>query len=100
MNMGGVVETLRRSNSPFFAIVVVFLVRKGPLGYQGEGFLEHSEGQGGTNSVFGKACFRPLPTSLRGHFDENGENREVAVCPLKTITLPQKESGKRSLAKK
>ena len=30
--MGGVVKTLRRSNFTILAIVVVFLVRKGPLG--------------------------------------------------------------------
>ena len=35
VNMGGVVTTLRRSNSLFFALVVVFLVRKGPLGGPG-----------------------------------------------------------------
>ena len=32
VNLGGVVKTLRRSNSLFFAIVIVFLVRKGPSG--------------------------------------------------------------------
>ena len=60
--------------------------------------------------------FVPMPK--RGRFDENGENDEFAFYPLKTrasllrplkttrkwrkllITLPQKESGKRSLAKK
>ena len=35
VNLGGVVKTLRRSNSTIFAIVVVFLVRKGPLGGTG-----------------------------------------------------------------
>ena len=37
---------------------------------------------GGTNSVFGKPCFCPLPK--RGRFDENGENDEFAFYPLKT----------------
>ena len=32
VNLGGVVKTLRRSNFTIFAIAVVFLVRKGPLG--------------------------------------------------------------------
>ena len=32
VNLGGVVKTLRRSNFTIFAIVVAFLVRKGPLG--------------------------------------------------------------------
>ena len=32
VNLGGVVKTLRRSKFTIFAIVVVFLVRKGPLG--------------------------------------------------------------------
>ena len=34
---GGVVKTLRRSNPLFFVIAVVFLVRKGPLGWGGLG---------------------------------------------------------------
>ena len=33
VNLGGVVKTLRRSNFTIFAIAVVFLVRKGPLGW-------------------------------------------------------------------
>ena len=32
VNLGGVVKTLRRSNFTIFAIAVVCLVRKGPLG--------------------------------------------------------------------
>ena len=32
VNLGGIVKTLRRSKFTIFAIVVVFLVRKGPLG--------------------------------------------------------------------
>ena len=38
--------------------------------------------QGGTNRVFGKPCFCPLPK--RGRFDENGDNGEFAFYPLKT----------------
>ena len=38
--------------------------------------------RGGTNRVFGKPCFCPLPK--RGRFDENGENDEFAFYPLKT----------------
>ena len=38
--------------------------------------------RGGTNGVFGKPCFCPLPK--RGRFDENGENDEFAFYPLKT----------------
>ena len=38
--------------------------------------------RGGTNRVFGKPCFCPLPK--RGHFDENGENDECAFYLLKT----------------
>ena len=41
--------------------------------------------RGGTNCVFGKPCFCPLPT--RGRFDENGENDEFAFYPLKTRVL-------------
>ena len=37
--------------------------------------------RGGTNRVFGKPCFCPLPK--RGRFDENGENDEFAFYPLK-----------------
>ena len=37
---GGVVKTLRRCNSLFFSIVVVFLVRKGPLG-SSDRIVEH-----------------------------------------------------------
>ena len=40
------------------------------------------QNRGGTNRVFGKPCFCPLPK--RGHFDENGENDEFAFYPLKT----------------
>ena len=42
--------------------------------------------QGGTNRVFGKPCFCPLPK--RGRFDENGENYEFAFYPLKTRVSP------------
>ena len=38
--------------------------------------------RGGTNCVFGKPWFRPLPKG--GRFDENGENDEFAFYPLKT----------------
>ena len=38
--------------------------------------------RGGTNRVFGKPCFCPLPK--RGRFDENSENDEFALYPLKT----------------
>ena len=40
---------------------------------------------GGTNRVFGKPCFCPLPE--RGRFDENGENDEFAFYPPKTRVL-------------
>ena len=36
VNLGGVVKTLRRSNSQFLLSPVVFLVRKGPLGVSGD----------------------------------------------------------------
>ena len=39
--------------------------------------------RGGTNRVFGKPCFCPLPK--RARFDENGENDEFAFYPLKTM---------------
>ena len=42
----------------------------------------HFYSRGGTNRVFGKPCFCPLPK--RGRSDENGENDEFAVYPLKT----------------
>ena len=38
--------------------------------------------RGGTNRVFGKPCFCPLPK--RDRLDENGENDEFAFNPLKT----------------
>ena len=37
---------------------------------------------GGTNRVFGKPCFCPLPK--RGRFDESCENDEFTFRPLKT----------------
>ena len=44
-------------------------------------YKEHPQNRGGTNRVFGKPCFCPLPK--RGRFDENGENDEFAFYPLK-----------------
>ena len=38
--------------------------------------------RGGSNRIFGKLCFYPLPK--RGRFDENGENDEFAVLPTET----------------
>ena len=48
----------------------------------GSGGRSVFETRGGTNRVFGKPCFCPLPK--RGCFDANGKNDEVAFYPLKT----------------
>ena len=41
------------------------------------------DSRGGTNGVFGKPCFCPLPKT--GRLDENGENDEFAFYPQKQI---------------
>ena len=61
VNMGGVVKTLRRSKFTILAIVVVFLVRKGPLGISGRFGAER-------NSRNQNSCQHPphLPTKGAG----------------------------------
>ena len=58
------------------------LERKGKtLKKKKQGIPRSGENRGGTNRVFGKPCFCPLPK--RGRFDENGENDEFAFYSLK-----------------
>ena len=75
VNLGGVVKTLRRSNFTIFAIAVVFLVRKGPLGK-------------GTN--------------LRGQTEPKRRFSQILAdfCRFSQIFLENKAFGKRRFSQK
>ena len=68
VNLGGIVKTLRRRNFTIFAIVVVFLVRKGPLGRCGPvSFLPAALGIGPPHPTASRVESRnPYPPSTRG----------------------------------
>ena len=52
-----------------------------------------TKNRGGTNRVFGKPCFCPLPK--RGHFDENGEKGRICILPTEKPGLRSSDPRKR-----